>query len=232
MPFAIHTLFLSLAVVATYFWTSSTQLNQYSLQLVGGIIIVYFALKLLFSEATKLLNALDAVIFTFLCFLLVISTGSLNSPVFFILYFLLFALSLLFEPSQSFLVALVISAILLIGQKGNLSGNSLINLGTLFLISPLAATLGRKYLESQEKAGHIKLLDEKIAKEETQTLIWLATKADPKLSSIIDLSSELIGSSALPFRFKEKLTLLHQSLIELHNSSQELESDIKEISKE
>lgn len=232
MPFAIHTLFLSLAVIATYLWTNSSQLSQYTLQLVGGIIIIYFALKLLFSKANKLLNALDAVIFTSLCFLLVISTGSLNSPIFFILYFLLFALSLLFEPSQSFLVALVIAAILLVSQKGVLAGNSLLNLGTLFLISPLAATLGHKYLETLEKAGRIKLLDNKIAKEETETLIWLSTKADPKLTSIIDLSSEIVAASTLPFRLKEKISLLHQSLVELHNSSKDLEHDIKEISKE
>ena len=134
MPFLLHTIFLGLALFLTYLWTQSPSLSPFTLQLVGITILSYFGLKMLFSKATKLLNALDAVVLTSLTFLLVISTGSLASPLFFILYFLLFGLSLLFEPVQAFLASLLITTFLLVNQKGQLDTNSLINLATLFLV--------------------------------------------------------------------------------------------------
>lgn len=228
MPFILHTIFLSLALFLTYLWTQSPSLSPFTLQLVGITILSYFGLKMLFSKATKLLNALDAIVLTSLTFLLVTATGSLSSPLFFILYFLLFGLSLLFEPVQAFLVSILITTFLLISHEGTLDTTSLINLATLFLVSPIAVTLGRKYLEILEKNGHIKILGETIAKEQTDTLIWLTTRAKPTLISLIDTTSQIVASSALPFRLKEKLTTLHQDLLTLHSSAKELENEFKE----
>lgn len=228
MPFLLHTIFLSLALLLTYLWTKNPSLSPFTLQLVGLTILSYFGLKMIFSKAGKLLNALDAIVLTSLTFLLVISTGSLKSPLFFILYFLLFGLALLFEPVQAFLVSLLLTAFLLLNHTGSLDTSSLVNLATLFLVSPIAVTLGHKYLETLEKTGRIKILDQKLAKEETDTLIWLTTRAKPTLTSLIDTTSEIIVSNALPFRLKEKLTALHQDLITLNSSAKELEKEVKD----
>jgi hypothetical protein len=144
------------------------------------------------------------------------------------LYFLLFGLALLFEPVQAFLVSLLLTAFLLLNHTGSLDTSSLVNLATLFLVSPIAVTLGHKYLETLEKTGRIKILDSALVKEETDTLIWLTTRAKPTLTSLIDTTSEIIVSNALPFRLKEKLTTLHQDLITLHSSAKELEKEVKD----
>ena len=151
MPFFLHTIFLSLSLFLTYLWTQNPSLSPFTLQLVGLTILSYFGLKMLFSKAARLLNALYAIVLTSLAFLLVITTGSLNSPLFFILYFLLFGLSLLFEPTQAFLVSLLLTVFLLINHQDLLDTTAIINLTTLFLVSPIAVTLGRKYLENLEK---------------------------------------------------------------------------------
>ena len=228
MSFFLHTLFLSLALWLTFLWTQNPSLSPFTLQLVGLTILSYFGLKMLFSKAGKLLNALDAIVLTSLTFLLVISTGSLNSPLFFILYFLLFGLSLLFEPIQAFIISLLLIAILLISRTTPIDTSSLVNLFTLLLVSPLAVTLGKKYLETLEKSGRIKILDQAIAKEETDTLIWLTTRAKPTLISLIDTTSEIIATSSLPFRLREKLKALHEDLIALHSSAKELEKEVEE----
>lgn len=228
MPFLLHTIFLGLALWLTYLWTQNPSLSPFTLQLVGLTILSYFGLKMIFSKAGRLLNALDAIVLTSLTFLLVISTGSFKSPLFFILYFLLFGLALLFEPVQAFMVSLLLTAFLLASNTSSLDTSSLVNLATLFLVSPIAVTLGRKYLETLEKNGRIKILDRALAKEETDTLIWLTTRAKPTMVSLIDTTSELIATSTIPFRLKEKLKLLHQDLIALHSSAKELEDEVKE----
>jgi len=228
MPFFLHTIFLSLSLFLTYLWTQNPSLSPFTLQLVGLTILSYFGLKMLFSKAARLLNALDAIVLTSLAFLLVITTGSLNSPLFFILYFLLFGLSLLFEPTQAFLVSLLLTVFLLINHQDLLDTTAIINLTTLFLVSPIAVTLGRKYLENLEKNGRIKILDQTIAKEETDTLLWLSTKAKPTLISLIETISEIVVSNSLPFRLRDKLKSLHQDLLDLHSSAKELEKEVKE----
>lgn len=225
-----HTLFLVFSISLTFLWTQNPSLTAYNLQAVGLLILFYFAGKLLGSTKARLSAALDAVIFTSLILFLVITTGGPHSPIFFLLYFLLFAESLLFEPTAAIVISLLL--VLLFGGslRFEFDNTALINLASLLLITPLASLFGRKFLETQAKAGKIKLLDQIIQTEETQTLIWLSTKAKPTLINLLDTTSLIISSNLLPFGLQQKLKSLHTDLVTLHQSASILEKDIDEDS--
>jgi len=241
--FSLHTLFLILSLGLTFIWTRNPSLSPFNLQATGLLILFYFVTRFVTGKPAESAgmpaesagktkgaqNTLDAIIFTTITFLIVITTGGVHSPVFFLLYFLLFALSLLFEPTQSIILSLLLIAIFGYDLLHGFDNLALINLITLFLTTPIAMIFGKKYLQTLEDIGRIKQLNKIISEEETDTLLWLTTKAKPTFVSLLDTTSLIIGSNLLPARLQDRLKQLHQDLIALHQSAQTLEKDIQEI---
>jgi hypothetical protein len=225
LAFTIHSTFLGLAIILTYFWTKNPTLSSYNLQLTGLLTIFYFLSRLLIKKNPILLNLESTVIFTSIILLLIFSTGSLESPLFFLLDFLLFALALFVEPFQAGAIAILISLIFLATGQ-NLTTTSAVNLFSLLLITPLAIIFGKKFLENQASSGKIEILEKTIADEETDTLLWITTKSKPTLISIIDNLSQVIGSNRLPFPLEEKLKKSYSDLIALNQSADVLEKKI------
>ncbi|MBI2326217.1 hypothetical protein HYU91_02400 [Candidatus Collierbacteria bacterium] len=228
--FSLHTLFLILSLGLTYLWTKNPSLSPFNLQATGLLILFYFVTKFVTGKAKSTQNTLDAIIFTTITFLIVTTTGGVHSPVFFLLYFLLFALSLLFEPIQSIILSLLLIALFGYDLSNNFDNPALINLITLFLTTPIAMIFGKKYLQTLEDLGRIKQLNKIISEEETDTLLWLTTRARPTLISLLDTTSLIISSNLLPGRLQDRLKQLHQDLISLHQSAQTLENDIQDLS--
>ena len=157
--FSLHTLFLILSLGLTYLWTKNPSLSPFNLQATGLLILFYFVTKFVTGKAKSTQNTLDAIIFTTITFLIVTTTGGVHSPVFFLLYFLLFALSLLFEPIQSIILSLLLIALFGYDLSNNFDNPALINLITLFLTTPIAMIFGKKYLQTLEDLGQIKQLN-------------------------------------------------------------------------
>src|SRR3989338_1339351 len=227
--FSLHTFFLFLSLSLTYLWTKNPSISPFNLQATGLLILFYFVTKFVTGKAKGAQNTLDAIIFTTITFLIVTTTGGVHSPVFFLLYFLLFALSLLFEPIQSIILSLLLIALFGYDLSNNFDNLALINLITLFLTTPIAMIFGKKYLQTLEDLGRIKQLNQIISEEETDTLLWLTTRARPTLISLLDTTSLIISSNLLPTRLQNRLKQLHQDLISLHQSAQTLENDIQDI---
>lgn len=96
-----------------------------------------------------------------LIFLLIFSTGSLNSPLFFLLYFLGFGIAFVFEPSSTFVF--VIGAILVFLPdvfKDEFAVN-LLKISSLVLISPLAFFFGKEYKVNDMQSESIEALKER-----------------------------------------------------------------------
>lgn len=231
LNFLIQTFIICFSLIATYTWSSSENLFPYTLQLLGLSILLYFIFRMLFSNKGQFIALLDALLFSCVSLLLIINTGKLDSPLFFILYFLLFALSLLFDAKQSLLISLTIVILFLTDKSFTQSNQQIINLITLCLTSPLAISFGKRYLDSLESSGKISRLNKIITSEETDIFLWLSTRASPILTEVLDQSSQLIGSNNLPFRLQEKLKKIHSDLTLLHQSAKDLEDDIQEDSK-
>lgn len=228
--FFVHSLFLLSAIVLTWFWTSNPGLSLYNLQLIALFVIFYFLSHFL-SRSAPLTSTIDAIIFTIVILLLVSSTGGLSSPLFFLIYFLLFAVSLLFEP----LITLVLTAAIFVFFWPNpLVFNSLIQLFSVLLILPLSVFLGRQYLKVLEAHQEIKILkkesqklEKAITSQETDSLLWLSLNLKDGLLQIVHLTADLLtGLGQLTLTQKEKLEKIHQTAKDLLKSGQKLKEKI------
>jgi len=206
-----HTSLITLATGLIYAWTTNPILSNYNLQLAAVLAIIYFF--------TKKLPLVTTTIFLSLILLMIFSTGYLTSPFFFLLDILLFTLALFFEPIQALITSLILTLVFLISSKLSLNTSQLINLASLLLITPLAVIFGKKFIENQKN-------QDSISKEETNTLLWIATKAKPSLTEVLETTSQIIGSNLLPFRLQEKIKKAHKDLIDLHKSANNLEIEI------
>ena len=229
LPFIFQTAFLVLAVFFTWIWTNHPTLSLYNLQLTALLIILYFAARLVSKQKAPLIDFESALILSTITLLLIFSTGGLDSPLFFLLDFLLFALALLFSPLQTALTAAVI-AVIFIAQLPAPTDTHITNLLSLILITPLAILFGNRFIAVKQAKGDIKKLEGTIANEETQTLIWLSTTSKPQLTISLDLISQVISAHRLPASLQEKLKDAYRKLLDLYQSADQLERDIDQAS--
>src|SRR3989344_5251216 len=131
---------------------------------------------------------------------------------------------------QPIILSLLMIALFGVDLSNNFDSLALINLIALFLTTPIAMIFGKKYLQTLEDLGKIKQLNKIISEEETDTLLWLTTRARPTLIRLLDTTSLIISSNLLPGRLQDRLKQLHQDLISLHQSAQTLENDIQDLS--
>ncbi len=83
-----------------------------------------------------------------LVFLLIFSTEGIKSPLFFLLYFLVFGIAFVFEPITILIFVLGSLFILFPQALASDTTNNLLKLGSLLLISPLAFFFGKEYKKS------------------------------------------------------------------------------------
>ena len=193
--FFLHLVYLFLAVSLAFFWTSQPALSFYSLQLIALLVIIFFIKNLVFKKTGT--KTIDALILSLIVLFLVFSTGAADSPLFFLVYFLLFGLSFLFEPPITIIFTLVLVIFLLPSVK---SLNEITSVFSLILITPLALFFGQQYLENLKAKKRIKiyqkrwLKDEKaLENEETNVLFWLTTKFKPAITEILEKNSQMLS---------------------------------------
>ena len=242
LPTLPHFILLLLAAAFTFFWHNNPGLSQYSLQLSSLLLAVFLFHNLLgrkkitnisFIQYQSISNSLTI---TLLLLLLVLDTGGLTSPLFFTLDFLLFGLSLLFNPSLGLLVGLALSLLFLLNNS-LIDLNSLTNLISLILVAPLARFFGTQYLRLLEGQKQIKVLkhqsnqlETNLSQEEGNTLLWLTLNFHNKMSQSLDLISQISSQLAtIPYHQQEKLKSLYLDLKELFKSGQELKDKIDKI---
>ncbi len=143
------TLIASFAVI--FVWQNSP-LKDFTVQMLGLFIALYLIISARKKGRGFLTmggeSPLGIFLLNSLIFLLIFTTGSLNSPLFFILYFLAFGIAFVFEPSLVF-VFIIGTLFIFVPDflKSDLTTNSL-KLGSVALISPLAYFFGREYQKS------------------------------------------------------------------------------------
>jgi len=164
MKFLLQAAVLILSFVIVFVWHNSS-LADYTVSFLGILIVLYMVLSLrkrgkgflnMGGEGPWGIFILNTVIF-----LLIFSTGSLNSPLFFLLYFLGFGIAFVFEPAMTFVF--VLGAIMIFIPDA-LKTDTLVNLlkiGSLILISPLAFFFGREYRTNDQKEEEIEALEER-----------------------------------------------------------------------
>ena len=147
--------------------------------------------------------------------LIVFCTGGLNSPLLFLIYFLLFATAFLQKPATSLLFSVVL--VLLLTQSIN-SPLSLIPLVSIIFISPLVWLVSRQTRSLTQTT-------QTIAVEETDFLFWLNLKFKTGISTIIDLSSQLLSTPVTQTQ-KDEIQKIKSSAKSLLNSADKLTTEI------
>jgi len=224
-----HSLFLLLAVTGAYLFLVTPSFVPYTLQLVSTLILIYASSHWLRKNKKTGLRRntipLDLTLLTIIILFLVVETGALASPLIFLLYFLLFAVALLFEIEATLLLTGTLLIFFLVFPGTNLS--DLAHLGELIalvMVTPLAIFAAHQYevvLEEQRKAAE---LASHITKEETDTLMFLSTNLNRTLLSALDRLSLVIPQSRPLVR--TNLELLYQDLKSLYRSAHELKQTI------
>lgn len=229
--FLLHTSLLVLSIAGVYLWLITPLLSPYTLQLVGLLVLIFAAThwgrsKLKAKPRKRSTIPLDLSLLVMAVLLLVVETGSLASPLFFLLYFLLFTVAMLYEIEATLVLTGTLIIFFLLSPATNLS--DLIHLGSLFglvMITPLALFTGHQYEElvqgKRREVGLIKALGE----TETDTLVFLSTNLKTTLLSSLDKINTLIPL-ARARDIRENLGSLYQDLKNLYRSADELERAI------
>ena len=175
-----------------------------------AILILYFTKKTLSIHLIALL--INIIIF---------ATNGLNSPFFFLVYFLLFFIA--FQNPATTTLSYSLFLVLILSQSLN-SFISVISLSSLLLVTPLAWFIGKQFLE--------KIKDDKIiAVDETDVLLWHSLKLKTGLCQIIDTSSELLSGDLIPTQ-KDNIKKIKESAKSLLHSSEKLIEQIDQESDE
>ncbi len=173
-------------VVALAFLFPQTALATYDLQLYALLFIVLFAGKR-FLKRGKLL---DAVIFTFVILSLVNTTGGALSPYFFLMYFLLFSVSLLLEPVVSIplTLATVIFFFVFFPEKSGLQG--MLPIFSLAFLMPFSLFMGKEY----EKNTTLKKKNQTLQQD---TFLFLSLMVKNHLKTIKNSVENFMGDHDL-----------------------------------
>jgi hypothetical protein len=202
-PEIFHSIILILTI-AFSFSLVKTQFYQYDLQITALIFIVYFLAKKISKEIPRRprqlagpprndkegTRLLDSIIFTLIILNIVNSTGATKSPLFFLNYFLIFALSLLLEPIISITTTLTLVIFYLLSLPENQSIKELLPIFSLPFLTPFAMFLGQEYMENQK-------LKVKSQKLEEDNFLFLSLVIKKHLQNIKEAVTNFMGDHEL-----------------------------------
>jgi hypothetical protein len=163
----IHAIILIITIILG-FAIPKTQLVNYDVEIAACIFIIFYIVKKIIPQKT---NLLESVIFTLIITLIVNSTGAAASPFFFLIYFLLFSLSLLLEPAVSLSASLTFIALFVIFMPKTENFKDLLPVFSLAFLTPFSLYLGREYLLLQKAKKNLNQ-----TKEETFLFLSLIIK--------------------------------------------------------
>lgn len=176
-----------IATLALSFLFSKTPLSQYDLQIGALLFIVLFAAQRVLKIKSRLL---ESVVYTFIIMLIVNSSGGIASPFFFLIYFLLFSLSLLLEPIIPITVTLALIVFFLLSLPENQSLKNLIPVFSLAFLTPFALFLGEEYVK-------IKRLENRLGQTQTSTFLFLSLMLKNHLKNILEAAENFMGDHEL-----------------------------------
>lgn len=166
----IHALILIFAIVLTFIFPK-TNLASYDLQITAVLFIILYSVKRFITTKNTYSRLIESVVFTLVIMGIINSTGGLTSPFFFLIYFLLFSLSIILEPIISITTTVTLIIFFLLGLPANQELRTLMPIISLAFITPFAMFMGQQKLESEK----LKVKNEK-NKEETFLFLSLLLK--------------------------------------------------------
>lgn len=184
----LHAVLLVLSI-ALMFVFPQTPLRVYELEIAAGLFIVLFAVRKfsLFSKKTRLF---ESIIFTLIIMGIVNTTGGITSPYFFLIYFLLFALTLLLEPIISIITTVTLMIFYVFTIPGTATVSQLIPIFSLALMTPFALIMGNEYEETKRLRSSMNAQTE-------NTFLFLSLLIKNHLKNIQEQLDNFVGDHQL-----------------------------------
>lgn len=221
--------------ISISFIVAKTTLSDFLLQAISLLLSIYILIQFLSKKIAVIRQnklIIDFFLITIVIYTLIFSTGDLFSPVFFLTYFVLFGVALLFEPYSALFLALV-STIFFLLTTGKEFWQEVIQLTSLFIISPLALIFGNQYLKLKEEETQVeilkkeeKILASEIVSQEKTVRAWTFGELRNKLIKIWENLEEISKDKNLSEKSTNKINEISNQLSNLLKSGQELEKRI------
>lgn len=185
----IHAFILIFAIVITFIFPK-TNLAQYDLQISALLFIVLYLTKKFIISKNIYSRLIESVIFTLVIMGIVNSTGGISSLFFFLIYFLLFSLSILLEPIISITSTVTLIIFFLLSMPENQDFKTLMPIISLAFITPFAMFLGQEKIEAEK----LKVKNEKTKEE---TFLFLSLLIKNHLKNINEAAQNFVGDHQL-----------------------------------
>lgn len=222
--FLAHTILLIIATLGVYLWLMVPGLSVYTLQLVAVLVLLYLGSHWLRSKNPKWFHrsaiTLDLTILTSMILLLVVETGALTSPFFFLIYFLLFAVSMLYEIEATLVLTGVLVLFFMFAGSANWP-----QILSLIMVTPLAIFTGHQYESTLEAKRLNAQLTKHLGDEESDILLFLSLNLKKTLLTALDSLSLAIPQEHVK-DVRLQLQTLYQDLKNLYRSADELQEVI------
>ena len=185
----IHSIVLIVTIAITFLFPK-TNLAQYDIQIGAVLFIILFLAKRYFIPRNSASKLMESVIFTMVVLGIVNTTGGTDSPFFFLIYFLLFSISLLLEPVISITTTLSLIIFFLFSLPQNQSLKNLLPIFSLAFLTPFAMFMGQEYLQ-------IKKLEARSQKLEKDTFLFLSLMLKNYIKTIKNAVENFMGDKEL-----------------------------------
>lgn len=219
-----HSIYLLATVLLCLIWAISPY-KMFATQ-IGATLLSLYIIKHMFKEHIngKTETMIDSIVLCGLTLVIVTSTGGLNSPVFFLVYFLLFALSLMTTPTTPLVLSFALIIYFLFSTSIT-SFTQLLPLASFPLITPLAVYFGKEHKRNLYQKHDVLSLKETVRRETEDVMLWLTTVFTKELKYIKEKIDEFPNLSD---RQKPYIKSLSDSTDKLKRIGDKLKQSIEE----
>ncbi len=188
-PVIVESIAISLAVSLGFIISLAVKGGE-EIFIIAILFILYFLGKKFFpTHTTNKDYVFDSFIFTVAVIIIVLTSGGLTSPIFFILYFLLFGIGLLVKPMVSLTTSITIAILLVYAGEQQLV-SSLPTLLSLPFITPFAVMLGKEFHKARR-------LEERDNNLREQSFMFLSTVLKEHIHRIGEMAANFKGDHEL-----------------------------------
>lgn len=184
----IHSIILIVCIMLAFIFPQ-TALAQYDVEIAAFLFILLFIVRKL-SLVSRRTRLFESVVFTLVILGVITTTGSLQSPYFFLVHFLLFSLTLLLEPIIPIIMTIALMIFFLFTIHGQATISQLLPIFSLALMTPFALILGNEYEET-------KRLKKSMSLQTENTFLFLSLMLKNHLREIKTTIDNFRGDSEL-----------------------------------
>ena len=154
MKFYTDALIILGSFILVFVWQNS-QLAQYSIPFVGFLVFLFLLISFKRKQNLNLGGPINFFILNTILLLFIFSTGGIESNLFFLIYFLLFAAAFIMDPRSVFIIP--IGLIVIFWSQifqGDVTAN-IVKMASISILSPLAYFFGVQFKKNDKAADEI-----------------------------------------------------------------------------